>query len=126
MIITLIQNDPLTAPLTISVSQDGAEAVIGAMAMDGWHVLTKHYGPAAPIVDCLQVALLEVSGLPEDAPMRVAVELGASAAMLGAPVEASGPAQHATGSRSGGGQRRISRAGKSVQSSTAQGKDVIH
>jgi hypothetical protein len=86
MLITLVQKDSFAgSPLTIDVPEDRVEAVIRAMTTDGWHLLSKHYGPASPVVDCLQVALLEVSALPEDAPIRVAVELGASAAIVSAP-----------------------------------------
>ena len=87
MRVTLIQHRPrIGAPLTIDVSLDQAEAVICAMATDGWLVLSKQYGPTAPVVDCIQIALLEVSMMSTRAPLRVAVELGASAAKLSAPM----------------------------------------
>jgi hypothetical protein len=112
MLITLIQNDSLTgSPLTIDVSADRAEAVISAMATDGWRVLSKLYGPVSPVVDSLQVALLEVSALPAGAPIRVAVELGASAAILSAPLWAAAGAELPR-SRSGRDRRH--------------GQDVIH
>jgi hypothetical protein len=127
MIITFIQHDSRTLPLTIGVSQEQADTVTRAMSTDGWHVLSKDYGPVSPVVDCLQVALLEVNGLPADAPIRVAVELGASAAMLSAPVAPPSLA-HATRSRNRRHQRYAPRPGESIQSQSGprQGKDVIH
>ena len=87
MLVTLIQDHPRAgAPLTIDVSLDQAEVVIHAMATNGWLVVSKQYGPTPPVVDCLQIALLEVSTMPRSAPLRVAVELGASAAKLSAPM----------------------------------------
>ena len=88
MLITLIQRPPRrSSPLTIGVSEDQADAVIRAMAKDGWCVLSKQYdAPASPILDCLQVALLDVSTLPPAAPIRVAVELAVAAAILNAPL----------------------------------------
>jgi len=86
MLITLIQNDTRAVPLKICVSEVGADAVIRAMATDGWSVLSKCYGPSQPMVDCVQVALLDVSTLPARAPMRMVVEHSASAAMLSAPL----------------------------------------
>jgi hypothetical protein len=65
MLITLIQNLSETVPpLTIDVSEDRAEDVISAMAMEGWRVLSKIYGPAAPALDSLQIALFEESTQP--------------------------------------------------------------
>jgi hypothetical protein len=62
MLITLIRPQSRTgSPLTIAVSEDRADGVISAMATDGWHVLSKHDSPVSPFVDCLQVALLQVS-----------------------------------------------------------------
>ena len=87
MLVTLIQDRPRTgAALTIDVCLDQAEAVICAMATNGWLVVSKQYGPTSPVVDCVQIALLEVSTMPRTAPLRVAVELGASAAKLSAPM----------------------------------------
>ena len=96
MLITLTR-DPFETrpPLTIGVSDDRSEDVIGAMTMEGWHVLSKVYGPPLPVVDSLQVALLEVSTLPASTPIRVAVEIVASAAMLSAPDVAYGLAVRA-------------------------------
>jgi hypothetical protein len=48
-------------------------------------VLKKVYWPDQPIIDSLQIALLEVSALPALAPVRVAVEHSASAALLSMP-----------------------------------------
>ena len=86
MLITLIQNDTHPVPLMIYVSEVEADAVIRAMATDGWSVLSKCYGPSQRLVDCVQAALLDVSTLPARAPMRMVVELSASAAMLSAPM----------------------------------------
>jgi hypothetical protein len=86
MLITLIKNNTRGVPLKICVSEVGADAVISAMATDGWSVLSKCYGPSQPMVDCVQVALLDVSALPARAPMRMVVEHSASAAMLSAPM----------------------------------------
>jgi hypothetical protein len=88
MLITLIQRPPRrSSPLTIGVSEDQADAVIRAMAKDGWCVLSKQYdAPMSPVLDCLQVALLDVGTLPPGSPIRVAVELGVAAAILNAPL----------------------------------------
>jgi hypothetical protein len=86
MLITLTRDLCETRPpLTIGVSDDRSDDVISAMAMEGWHVLSKIYAPPVPVVDSLQVALLEVSTLPAGTPIRVAVELGALAAILNVP-----------------------------------------
>jgi hypothetical protein len=86
MLITLVQDQFETGPpLTVFVPEDRADDLIGVMAMEGWHVLSKIYEPVAPVNDFLQVALLEVSTLPAGAPIRVAVEYGALAAIANAP-----------------------------------------
>lgn len=71
---------------TIGVSEDWAEEVSSALAMKGWHPVSKIYAPASSVVDSLQVALLDVSTLPSGTPIRVAVEFGASAAILSSPL----------------------------------------
>ena len=64
MLITLIHDLCETVPpLTIGVSEDRVEEVTSAMAMEGWHVLSKIYGPASPVVESQLVALLEMSTL---------------------------------------------------------------
>ena len=127
MLITLIQSDSLTgSPLMIDVSEDRAEAVISAMATGGWHVLSKLYGPVSPVVDSLQVALLEVSALPAGAPIRVAVELGASAAILSAPFWAAAGAELP---RSGSSRvPTLGRIGEPIECETGRrrNQDAVH
>lgn len=96
MLITLTRG-PLDAgePLTIGVSEDRMDDVVQAMSRDGWHVVNKVYWPSLQVVDSLQIALLEVSALPPGAPMRIAVEAGASAAVFSAPRTSQEPAAHA-------------------------------
>jgi hypothetical protein len=87
MLITFVQERSETAvPLTIDVSEDRAEEVIKLLAMVGWHLLSKMIcAQPSSVVDALQIALLEVSALPHGTPIRVAVEVGASAAIVGPP-----------------------------------------
>jgi hypothetical protein len=75
-----------SATLTIAVPEDQADAVINALRKDGWQMLTTAYWPTTPVVDSLQAALLDVSALPPAAPVRIAVELAATAAILAAPL----------------------------------------
>ncbi len=89
MLITLVQDQFRQGPpLTIFVPEDRADDVISGMATEGWHVLSKIYEPAAPVVDSLQVALLQVSEMPAGEPIRVAVEYGALSAISKAPMAA--------------------------------------
>jgi hypothetical protein len=82
MLIFFVQEPYETAPtLTVDVSEDRAEELITLLAMAGWHLFTKMIcAPPSSVIDSLQVALFEVSTLPPGSPIRVAVELGASAA----------------------------------------------
>jgi hypothetical protein len=125
MLITLIQRPPRrSSPLTIGVSEDQADAVIRAMAKDGWCVLTKQYdAPLSPVLDCLQVALLDVSTLPPGSPIRVAVELGA-AAILNTPLW---EVDRAGGSdASSGGGRHDDPTGEAIPARQRSDQTVIH
>ena len=79
------------ATYAIAVAENQADDVVDALRSQGWHVLSRVYGLDLEAIDSLQVALLEVSTLPEGAPVRVAVELSASAAILSAPDRSSRP-----------------------------------
>ena len=83
MLVTFVrEHEGTDAPLRIGVSEHRAAEVIGAMTMEGWHVLSKVEGPSQSIVDSLQAALLQASTLPADAPIRIAVEFGVSVGIM--------------------------------------------
>jgi hypothetical protein len=87
MLITLFQQSPdATPPLIIGIDEDRADEVIHALHMQGWQVISSIYEAPSEVADRLQVALLEVSALPKGAPVRIAVERAASAAMLHTPL----------------------------------------